>query len=191
MPAPGPAGAIARRETGLVVARSEGLAVASLRAMQAGLFSADPGGPWRADAAALAGADGGPARRRVSARPGQPARRAGGPGGAAAPARRGRGRLPGTVRRAGPARQSLRFLAAAPRRPAGAGHAAAGAARASGRSGRGASMLDGVPLGDCGRHPAVAGRRPRAVPQAQPMAGLFADRAAGGCRVPRSPTSTG
>ncbi|HVH74788.1 MAG TPA: DUF1688 family protein [Stellaceae bacterium] len=33
--------------------RSEGLAVASLRAMQEGLFSADPNNPWRADAAAL------------------------------------------------------------------------------------------------------------------------------------------
>jgi hypothetical protein len=41
-------------ETGLVIGRSEGLAVASLRAMQAGLFSADPRQPWRADAAALA-----------------------------------------------------------------------------------------------------------------------------------------
>jgi hypothetical protein len=41
-------------ETGLLLGRSEGLAVASLRAMQAGLFSADPAHPWRADAAALA-----------------------------------------------------------------------------------------------------------------------------------------
>jgi hypothetical protein len=41
-------------ETGQVLARSEGLGVASLRAMQAGLFSADPVRPWRADAAALA-----------------------------------------------------------------------------------------------------------------------------------------
>ncbi len=41
-------------ETGLLLGRSEGLAVASLRAMQAGLFSADPARPWRADAAALA-----------------------------------------------------------------------------------------------------------------------------------------
>src|SRR5215831_8664372 len=40
-------------ETGQVLSRSEGLAVASLRAMQAGLFSADPAAPWRADAAAL------------------------------------------------------------------------------------------------------------------------------------------
>jgi len=41
-------------ETGQVLARSEGLGVASLRAMQAGLFSADPDRPWRADATALA-----------------------------------------------------------------------------------------------------------------------------------------
>jgi hypothetical protein len=40
-------------ETGRVLSRSEGLAVASLRAMQAGHFSADPGSPWRADAAVL------------------------------------------------------------------------------------------------------------------------------------------
>jgi hypothetical protein len=40
-------------ETGLVLSRSEGLGVASLRAMQAGLFSADPTNPWRADATAL------------------------------------------------------------------------------------------------------------------------------------------
>src|SRR6516225_3021624 len=41
-------------ETGQVLTRSEGLAVASLRAMQTGLFSADPATPWRADAEALA-----------------------------------------------------------------------------------------------------------------------------------------
>jgi len=40
-------------ETGHVLSRSEGLAVASLRAMQAGIFSADPANPWRADAEAL------------------------------------------------------------------------------------------------------------------------------------------
>ncbi|HEU0217168.1 MAG TPA: DUF1688 family protein [Stellaceae bacterium] len=39
--------------TGLVLSRSEGLGVASLRAMQAGLFSADPANAWRADATAL------------------------------------------------------------------------------------------------------------------------------------------
>ncbi|HXC29294.1 MAG TPA: URC4/urg3 family protein [Stellaceae bacterium] len=41
-------------ETGQIFARSEGLGVASFRAMQAGLFSADPAQPWRADATALA-----------------------------------------------------------------------------------------------------------------------------------------
>jgi len=41
-------------QTGQDLSRSEGLAVASLRAMQAGLFSADPAAPWRADAEALA-----------------------------------------------------------------------------------------------------------------------------------------
>jgi hypothetical protein len=40
-------------ETGQILSRSEGLAVASLRAMQSGLFSADPAHPWRADAEAL------------------------------------------------------------------------------------------------------------------------------------------
>jgi hypothetical protein len=41
-------------ETGQAWSRSEGLAVASLRAMQHGLFAADPAAPWRADAAVLA-----------------------------------------------------------------------------------------------------------------------------------------
>jgi hypothetical protein len=40
--------------TGLVLHRSEGLAVASLRAMQRGSFTADQSDPWRADAAVLA-----------------------------------------------------------------------------------------------------------------------------------------
>ena len=40
-------------ETGQILSRSEGLAVASLRGMQAGLFSADASQPWRADAGAL------------------------------------------------------------------------------------------------------------------------------------------
>jgi hypothetical protein len=40
--------------TGQVFSRSEGLAVASLRAMQAGFFSDETADPWRADAAALA-----------------------------------------------------------------------------------------------------------------------------------------
>jgi hypothetical protein len=41
------------RETGLCLSRSEGLAVATFRMFEAGLFSARPGDPWRADAEAL------------------------------------------------------------------------------------------------------------------------------------------
>jgi hypothetical protein len=40
-------------ETAQAWSRSEGLVVASLRAMQSGLFSADPADPWRADAKPL------------------------------------------------------------------------------------------------------------------------------------------
>ena len=50
----GPCWRYSEPETGQVLTRSEGLAVASLRAMQRGLFSADPARPWRADAAKLA-----------------------------------------------------------------------------------------------------------------------------------------
>jgi Protein of unknown function (DUF1688) len=50
----GPRWCYREEETGQALSRSEGLAVASLRAMQAGLFSADPANPWRADAEALA-----------------------------------------------------------------------------------------------------------------------------------------
>ena len=49
----GPGWRFREAETGQVLSRSEGLAVASLRAMQAGLFSGDPGVPWRADAEVL------------------------------------------------------------------------------------------------------------------------------------------
>lgn len=143
-------------ETGLVVARSEGLAVASLRAMQAGLFSADETNPWRADAAALAvinpgrlgnafqhgagnalaGLDGRASLLRrlgevIAAAPelfGQPARL---------------GKLydywlPG--RDALPAPEMLRLVL-----------------RAFGSIWPGRLALDGVPLGDCGRHDAVPG----------------------------------
>jgi Protein of unknown function (DUF1688) len=49
----GPRWRFREAETGQEFSRSEGLAVASLRAMQSGLFSADPAAPWRADAQAL------------------------------------------------------------------------------------------------------------------------------------------
>jgi hypothetical protein len=44
-------------QTGTEMGRSEGLALASLRMFEAGLFSADPADPLRADAARLAGLD--------------------------------------------------------------------------------------------------------------------------------------
>lgn len=50
----GPGWQYREAETGQILGRSEGLAAAGLRAMQHGLFSADPAQPWRADAAALA-----------------------------------------------------------------------------------------------------------------------------------------
>jgi hypothetical protein len=49
----GPGWRYREARTGQIMQRSEGLAVASLRAMQRGLFSADPAEPWRADADAL------------------------------------------------------------------------------------------------------------------------------------------
>lgn len=50
----GPGWVYREADSGQMLGRSEGLAVASLQAMRAGLFSADPSRPWRADATALA-----------------------------------------------------------------------------------------------------------------------------------------
>lgn len=58
--------------TGAEVARSEGLAVASLRAFEAGLFSADPLAPRRVDAAALRGLDEGALARAFQVSAGNP-----------------------------------------------------------------------------------------------------------------------
>ena len=152
----GPQWRFREAESGELLSRSEGLAVASLRAMQQGLFSADPGDPWRADAEALA---------RVT-----PRRLAGafqhGPGNqlfgldaraallrrlgevcAADPARFGTAARPGYLydywrARGGPlsAAEILRTLLVA-----------------LGPIWPGRIELGGVPLGDCGRHPAVPG----------------------------------
>jgi hypothetical protein len=146
-------------ETGQVLARSEGLAVASLRAMQAGLFSADPRLPWRADAASLgslsaarlgdafqhsgenllAGLEG---RASLLHRLGDIAAR--------------RPDLFGTPPRLGnlydfwltrrdnlPAAEMLSLVL-----------------HAFGPIWPGRLSLDGIPLGDCGRHPAVPGGGP-------------------------------
>ena len=141
-------------ETGLILARSEGLAVASLRAMQTGLFSADPAKPWRADAAALAeittdrlgaafqhGPDnplaGLEGRALLLRRLGEVA--AAHPEIFGSPARLGRLYDFWLPQRGGlPAPEMLRLLL-----------------RAFGPIWPGRLSLGGVPLGDCGRHPAL------------------------------------
>ena len=143
-------------ETGQVLGRSEGLAVASLRAMQAGLFSADPRLPWRADAASLASLS--------AARLGEAFQHSGenplaGLEGRAVLLRRlgavasGRPDLFGSPARLGnlhdfwlarrddlPAPDMLRLVL-----------------HAFGPIWPGRLSLGGIPLGDCGRHPAVPG----------------------------------
>jgi hypothetical protein len=143
-------------QNGQILSRSEGLAVASLRAMENGLFSADPSDPWRADAealsritpAALAGAfqqgagnelvglDG---RVELLRRLGEVCAQS--PEVFGTPARPGR--LLDHWSAQGkelPASQVLRTLL-----------------QAFGAIWPGGMRLAGVPLGDCGRHPAVPG----------------------------------
>jgi len=152
----GPGWRYREAETGLIIGRSEGLAVASLRAMQDGLFSADPGDPWRADAAALAAMTAerlGAAFQHSSDNPllgldGRAAllRRLGETIAAAPdvfgePARLGSLFDHWLARRDGlPAPDILRFIL-----------------RAFGPIWPGRLSLNGVPLGDCGRHGAVPG----------------------------------
>lgn len=143
-------------ETGQMPSRSEGLAVASLRAMQRGLFSADPALPWRADAEALARIT--PQRLAAAFQHGPDNELLGlegraallrrlGEACAADPARFGMPARPGHLydhwrgfREALPAADILRtlLLALGPIWP-------------------GRISLGGVPLGDCGRHMAVPG----------------------------------
>ena len=143
-------------ETGQAWSRSEGLAVASLRAMQAGLFSADPGDPWRADADVLS---------RLSAEPFARVFQHG-------PANE----LLGIEARVALLRRLGEACAARPDLfggPARAGNLldywSAGGRKISapeilrflldvfGPIWPGRLSLGGVPLGDCGRHPAVPG----------------------------------
>ncbi len=191
-----------RRRAALVVSRGRdraasrraprGLAVASLRAMQAGLFSADPAKPVARRCGGACGADGriGSATA-LQHRPDNPLA---GLEGRAALLRR----LGAVIARAPeifgqPARLGnlLRLLAAVPRparrrrtccapAPAGAGADLAGAADAGRRAAR-------------RLRPAFRGARRRAgaVAQAQPVAGLFAGRAAGRGRLRGHATSTG
>jgi hypothetical protein len=144
-------------ETGQILSRSEGLAVASLRAMQAGLFSADPDEPWRADAEALsritaealARAFQHAAGNELAGIEGRAAllRRVGDVC-AACPAAFGTAARPGNLydywarREKLTAPEILRTLL-----------------RLFGPIWPGRISLAGVPLGDCGRHPAVPGER--------------------------------
>jgi hypothetical protein len=152
----GPRWRFREAETCQVLSRSEGLAVASLRAMAKGLFSADPSDPWRADAEALSritpealagafqhgagnelvGLDG---RAQLLRRLGEVCARA--PDLFGAPARPGRLFNHWSVRgRELPAPEMLRTLL-----------------QAFGAIWPGRISLAGVPVGDCGRHPAVPG----------------------------------
>jgi hypothetical protein len=143
-------------ETGQVLTRSEGLAIASLRAMQAGLFSADSGNPWRADAAALSQITPANLARSFQHADGN--------------------ELVGLEGRALMLRRLGRVCAASPAlfgAPAQLGRlydrwSACGEVvsapevlgtllRAFGAIWPGRISLAGVPLGDCGRHPAVPG----------------------------------
>ncbi len=143
-------------ETRQILARSEGLAVASLRAMQAGLFSADPANPWRADAAALS---------RIT--PESLARAFQHAAGNELVGLEGRALL---LRRLGEAcAASPSLFGVPPRLGRLYDHwSACGAAlpaaemlgtllQAFGAVWPGRLSLAGVPLGDCGRHPAVPG----------------------------------
>jgi Protein of unknown function (DUF1688) len=141
-------------ETGQILRRSEGLAVASLRAIQAGLFSADPQNPWRADAAALSALAPGRLGAAFQHRPGN-----------AVVGIENRAAL---LRRVGEVCAAEPTLFGAAGRPGGLyDHW-----RARGNRLRAADLLDtllsafgciwpggaslaGVPLGDCGRHSAV------------------------------------
>ena len=143
-------------ETGQILSRSEGLAVASLRSMQAGLFSSDPAQPWRADAGALsqitpealarafqhtagnelAGIEG---RAALLGRVGEVC--------AANPA------LFGTSARPG----NLYDYWAARREELTAPEILRTLLRLFGPIWPGRISLAGVPLGDCGRHPAIPG----------------------------------
>ena len=150
----GPGWRYIEAETGLVLARSEGLAVTSLRAMQAGLFSADPANPWRADATALIGLG---ADRLAAALQHRPGNELAGIEGRVS-----------LLRRLGEAAESASELFG---RPARLGHLydywlprradlpapeiLRVVLRAFGPIWPGRLSLDGVPLGDCGRHSAI------------------------------------
>jgi hypothetical protein len=143
-------------ETGQILSRSEGLAVASLRAMQVGLFSADPAQPWRADAGALSQITPEALARAFQHTAGNEL--AGIEGRAALLGRAGElcaahPALFGTAARPG----NLYDYWAARREELTAPEILRTLLRLFGPIWPGRISLAGVPLGDCGRHPAVSG----------------------------------
>ena len=142
--------------TGQALSRSEGLAVASLRAMQAGFFSADPANQWRADAEALTHLS---AERLAGAFRHDEGNELLGIEGRAA-----------LLRRAGEVCATNPALFGAPSRPGNlfdywSAHGPQVSApeilrlilQSFGPIWPGRGQLAGVPLGDCGRHSAVPG----------------------------------
>lgn len=146
--------------TGLPLARSEGLAVATLRAFEAGVFSADPTQPLRADAAALRDLDDDDLARAFQVDAGNPLVGLG-----------GRAQL---LRRLGEILDddAERFPGARPAGLAASLRARGGEVRAADLLGElldglgpiwpGRIELGGVNLGDCWRHPAAGGTGPSA-----------------------------
>ncbi len=142
--------------TGLVLGRSEGLAVASLRAMEAGLFSADRDQPWRADAAALAALSADGLGRALQHGPDN--RLSGLEGRAQLLRRLGEVALARPEVFGAPARLGHLYDFWLPRSADLAASDMLGLVlRALGPIWPGRLTLGGVPLGDCGRHGAVAG----------------------------------
>ncbi len=160
----GPAWRYVEADTGQAHARSEGLAVASFRLFAAGFFSADPGAPWRADAARLEAISDEQLAGALQVSGDNP--------------------LPGLAGRATVLRRLGRALRSAPelfgRREPRPGHLL-DALRAGARPGAveapgilsavleglgsiwpGGPGLGGAPLGDVGRHPDAGGAGPTA-----------------------------
>jgi len=146
-------------ETGLTIGRSEGLAVASLRAMQVGLFSSDPSQPWRADAAALTAMSAAALGRAMQHAPDHPLD--GLEGRALLLRRLGEAAAVRSDIFGSPARLGNLYDFWLPRRGAlPAPEMLRLVLHAFGSMWPGRLVLDGVPLGDCGRHGAVPGDGP-------------------------------
>ncbi len=147
-PAPAPAGASPIRSAASTFTRSEGLAVASQRMFEAG--RARTISRSRSTAETLArGLPGERATIRCSASKAAP------PCSAGSARRCWRG--PTCSRRDGPTRRPVRRPRRPRRRwpPAGPGDPRSCCSKRSARSGRDRLIIDGVPLGDCWRHPAI------------------------------------